>query len=57
MCCIGTFDSIMEKQKKQAKFVIWELIYELCIVMNFTKKMSSFMNSLASIVFNDSHGV
>jgi len=29
MCCIGTFDSIVGR--KQAKYVIWDLIYELCI--------------------------
>ena len=29
MCCIGTFDSGVGR--KQAKYVIWELIYELCI--------------------------
>ena len=29
MCCSGAFDSIVGR--KQPKYVIWELIYELCI--------------------------
>ena len=29
MCCIGIFDSILGR--KEAKYVIWELIYELRI--------------------------
>ena len=35
MSCIGTFDSIVGR--KQAKYVIWELISELCIGYEFYK--------------------
>ena len=55
MCCTGTFDSIVGR--KQAKYVIWQLIYELCISYELYKGNVKFMNFLASIVFNESHGV
>ena len=35
MCCIGAFDSIMGG--KVAKYVIWELLCELCICYELYK--------------------
>ena len=50
-----TFDSIMGR--KQAKDEFGSLFMSYAYVMNFIKGISSFVNLLASVEFNDSYGV
>ena len=50
MCCSGTFDSIVGS--KQAKYVIWELIYKSCICYELYKENIKLYELLAPIEFN-----
>ena len=40
MCCIGVFDSIVGR--KEVKYVIWELLYELRICYELYKRNIKF---------------
>ena len=55
MNCTRTFGFIMGQNEDE--YVIWELIMSYALVMSFTEEISSLMNLLASIMFNDSCGV
>ena len=51
----GAFCLINEKEED--KYAIWELVYELQSIMDFTKKIPTIVSLIASIEFNDSSGV
>ena len=44
-------------KKEEDKYIIWEVVYELWVIYEFYKKISSLVSLIASFEFNDSFGV